>query len=174
MLSPLIHLGNLALTKFSEFDERSREGMRFAISAANSVSGDDLPIGAAVIEIGTGRLVLTSTNAVRLENDVSSHAEVVILRQLGRCETLEHGDNWLLAVTLEPCPMCAWAIRASGIGSVAFGAYNGAHGAAGSAYDLLRDPRHGKPLQVIGGVFEQECSLLMKHAFTEIRDTSSR
>lgn len=162
------------MNNFSGLDERSREGMRFAISAAKAVSGDDLPIGAAVIEIGSGRPVLTSTNAVRGENDVTSHAEVVLLRQLGRCKTIEHGDNWLLAVTLEPCPMCAWAIQASGIAAVAFGAYNDAYGAAGSAYDLLRDPRLGRVLQVIGGVFEQECSLLLGHAFAEIRNTSTR
>ena len=41
-----------------------------------------------------------------------------------------------LYVTLEPCPMCAWAISMSGISTVYFGSYNQQYGAMESAVKL--------------------------------------
>jgi tRNA(adenine34) deaminase len=61
--------------------------------------------------------------------------------------------------------MCAGAIVAARIPRVVFGAFDERVGAAGSRYDLLRDSRLGKPVEVISGVREQECSELLKGFF---------
>jgi tRNA(adenine34) deaminase len=61
--------------------------------------------------------------------------------------------------------MCAGAIVAARIPRVVFGAWDERVGAAGSIYDLLRDSRLGKPVEVIPGVLEPECSSLLKAFF---------
>jgi tRNA(adenine34) deaminase len=65
--------------------------------------------------------------------------------------------------------MCAGAIVAARIPKVIFGAFEKQVGAAGSRYDLLRDSRLGKPVEVIAGVMEQECSGLLRAFFEDKR-----
>ncbi|MDA8552053.1 nucleoside deaminase [Aquiluna sp.] len=133
----------------------------------------DLPI-AAVIADSTGAVLSKSRNRVVLNGDVTAHAEILAIQGLGPLSDKSLAHEWTLAVTLEPCPMCAWAIRSAGIGAVIFGAYNNQYGAGGSVFDLLRDGRYGVEVEVIGGVLEKECSLLMNNAFREIRNNRER
>ena len=72
-----------------------------------------------------------------------------------------------LYVTLEPCPMCSWAILNSRISKVFFGAYDTIYGALGSATDLRKFLN--SKTEVIGGIKEEECSTLLKNYFKTIR-----
>ena len=73
-------------------------------------------------------------------------------------------------MTLEPCVMCAGAIVAARIPRVVFGAWDAKVGAAGSLYDILRDPRLGSPVEVVGGVLELECSVILEDFFASRRE----
>ena len=70
-------------------------------------------------------------------------------------------------VTLEPCPMCAWAIIQSRISTVYFGSYDINYGAFGSKLDL-RSLVNSK-LKVYGGIKEDECNKLLENYFNKIR-----
>jgi tRNA(adenine34) deaminase len=61
--------------------------------------------------------------------------------------------------------MCAGAIVSARIKKVVFGAFDERVGAAGSRYDLLRDSRLGQPVEVIAGIKEAECALVLKEFF---------
>ena len=65
--------------------------------------------------------------------------------------------------------MCAGAIVAARIPRVVFGAWDERVGAAGSVYDILRDARLGKPVEVISGVLEAECTAMLKEFFASRR-----
>jgi tRNA(adenine34) deaminase len=54
---------------------------------------------------------------------------------------------------------------------VVFGAWDERVGGAGSLYDLLRDPRLGKPIEVIGGVLEVDCASELKAFFASKRQS---
>ena len=137
-------------------------------------SGDsaDLPIAALIID-GAGSVVSQSRNRVEESGDITAHAEVLALRELQQSYSKLEAAALTLVASLEPCPMCAWAIRSAGIGSVVFGAYNSQYGAAGSVLDLLRDGRYGRRVEVWGGVLERECSVLLAGAFSEMRDNGN-
>jgi len=141
--------------------------------AASSGSLQDLPIGAIITNL-SGSVIAWSKNAVVQKDQHTAHAEMLALAGLGISTLKRDAGDMTLAVTLEPCPMCAWAIRSAGIGRLVFGAYNVRYGAAGSVYDLLRDGRHGRRIEVLGGVLEQECRQLLGNAFSDIRDNSVR
>jgi len=137
--------------------------MRLAISEALG-SFPDVPVGAILLG-PTGKMVAKNSNRRIRDNDPSAHAEVLVLREVA----LERGtwklDDCTLYVTLEPCAMCATAISDSRVKRLVFGAWDKKLGAAGSKYDIIRDPEHGGSIEVQGGLLEEECSQLMSEFF---------
>lgn len=147
--------------------------MRLALNLARSASSSDLPI-AAIIFDESGSIIAAAENQVAARGQVTAHAEMLAIESVDIANFKGMSGQMAMAVTLEPCPMCAWAIRASGIGKLMFGAYNPQYGAVGSAFDLLRDKRHGQAVEVIGGVLEEECRKLLGDAFVNMRNNRGR
>ena len=137
--------------------------MRHAIDEAE-MSGTEVPVGALILDT-SGEVIASGHNQKESKTDPTSHAEIEAIR--AACEKL--GDwrleNCTLVVTLEPCVMCAGAIVAARIPKVVFGAWDEKVGASGSLYDLLRDSRLGRPVEVTGGVLANECSQLLAEFF---------
>ena len=100
-------------------------------------------------------------------NDVTAHAEILAIREaeqkLGRWRL----DDCEMYVTLEPCPMCAWAIINSRIKTVYFGAFDHNYGALGSKIDLRK--LANSKLKVYGGIMEKECNEILQKFFSEKR-----
>lgn len=121
----------------------------------------DIPIGAVVVD-ATGRVVGRGGNAREALRDPTAHAEIIAIREAA----VEVGDWRLtgctLAVTVEPCPMCAGAVVMARIDRLVFGAWNDEYGAAGSRWDLVRDRRLNHRAEVIGGVRAQECGAMVQ------------
>jgi tRNA(adenine34) deaminase len=145
------------------------ELMGLALSVAKE-SGSDVPVGAVIID-AQGQLVASAHNERELSGDPTAHAELLAIQRLGKQQGSWRLEELTLVVTLEPCVMCAGAIVAARIPKVVFGAFDDRVGAAGSRYDLLRDPRLGKPVEVIAGVREQECSTLLSEFFEAKRSS---
>jgi tRNA(adenine34) deaminase len=143
--------------------------MRVALTAANgALDSGDVPVGAAVFN-ASGDLIAVGHNERELHNDPTAHAEVVALRRASEKLGTWRLDNLTLAVTLEPCAMCAGAIAQSRIQTVIFGAWDEKAGAVGSVWDLLRDPRSVFRTEVRAGVLADECSALIKNFIQEVR-----
>ena len=81
-------------------------------------------------------------------------------------------DGCTLAVTLEPCAMCAGAAMLARVDRVVFGAWDPKAGACGSVWDLPRERRALHRVEVIGGVREQECSALLLDFFDKLKSVS--
>ena len=137
--------------------------MREAIALAQaSLASNDVPVGALVID-PSGKIIATGTNEREAKSDPTAHAEIVALRKAAT-----NGwrlDNHTLIVTLEPCAMCAGAIAQARISKVIFGAWDEKAGAAGSVWDVLRDPRAIHRVEVESGVLEKECAALLSDFF---------
>ena len=146
---------------------RDEEMMKLALREAQDV-GNEVPVAAAIFDENDS-LVCVETNIRESSSDVSGHAEVLALKHAAR----QFGDWRLegltLAVTLEPCVMCAGAIREARLSRVIFGAWDQKIGAGGSAYDILRDTRLGRVPEVIGGVLAKECSEVLGDFFQRRR-----
>lgn len=128
----------------------------------------DVPVGALVVG-PAGDVLAESANRREALTDPTAHAEVVVVR-----EAAERLGAWKLAgctlvVTLEPCPMCAGAAYLSRVERVVFGAWNEEYGAAGSAWDLLRDRRLPHRPEVVAGVLAEECGVVVREFFTRRR-----
>jgi tRNA(adenine34) deaminase len=137
--------------------------MRLALAEARR-AGKDVPVGALLVS-GDGRMLAKSHNLREALSDPSAHAELLVLREVARDRSTWRLDDCTLYVTLEPCAMCATAISDSNIRRVVFGTWDSRLGAAGSKYDILRDPSHGGNVEVTGGVLAAESSSLLSTFF---------
>lgn len=146
-----------------------------ALDAARpAVGGTDVPVG-AVVFAPDGRELARAHNAREELADPTAHAEVLALRAAAR----EHGDGWrltgcTLAVTVEPCTMCAGALVLARVSKVVFGAWEPRTGAVGSLWDVVRDRRLNHRPEVRGGVLETECSALLRDFFEAHRGDFDR
>jgi tRNA(adenine34) deaminase len=141
--------------------------MSLAIAEAKK-SGTDVPVGAVLVD-KSGNVVAAAHNRKEELSDPTSHAEIEVIRTAAQARGDWRLEDLTLVVTLEPCVMCAGAIVAARITKVVFGTWDEKVGAAGSAFDLLRDARLGKPVEVVTGILEKECSELLREFFQEKR-----
>ena len=144
--------------------------MELAIGEAKLAQAEsaDVPVGAVLLD-ESGEVISQGHNEREATGDAVAHAEIVAIRKASVARGNWNLEDLTLVVTLEPCVMCAGAIRAARIGRVVFGAWDEAAGASGSVYDILRDARFGKPAEVISGVLEEECSALLRDFFKQKR-----
>ena len=145
--------------------DAERTAMGFALEAARLAGPDDVPVGAAVLGPDGAVLALAGNRREQL-GDPTAHAEILAIREAAAT----FGDGWrlegcTLAVTLEPCAMCAGALVSARIGHLVFGAFEPKTGAVGSVWDVVRDPRVTHRVTVRGGVREAECSALLHDFF---------
>jgi len=145
------------------------ELIRAALEAAGGAGGQDVPIGAVVIA-ANGTELARAANAREELGDPTAHAEILALRAAARV----FGDGWrlqgaTLAVTVEPCTMCAGALVMARVQRVVFGAWEPKTGAVGSLWDVVRDRRLIHRPQVRGGVLADECAGLLEQFFARQR-----
>ncbi|MDJ0394745.1 nucleoside deaminase [Rhodococcus sp. G-MC3] len=143
--------------------------IRAALVAAVGASDTDVPVGAVVFD-ADGKELARAANAREATGDPTAHAEVLALRAAAAV----HGDGWrlegcTLAVTLEPCTMCAGALVLARVSRVVFGAWEPKTGAVGSLWDVVRDQRLTHRPLVRGGVLDDECGALLREFFSSKR-----
>ncbi len=141
--------------------------MEIALAEA-AKSGNDVPVGAIIID-AEGNQIANAHNNREVTNDPTGHAELIAIREAAALLKDWRLTGCTLIVTLEPCVMCAGAIVAARIPKVVFGAWDDRVGASGSLYDLLRDSRLGNPVEVIGGVLEDQAAAQLKQFFADKR-----
>ena len=133
------------------------------VAAAAPRTGD-VPIGAVVVD-AAGRELATACNAREALGDPTAHAELLALRAAAAARGEWRLEGATLAVTVEPCTMCAGAIGLARVERVVFGAWEPKTGAAGSLWDVLRDRRLNHRPEVVAGVLAPECAALLEAFF---------
>ena len=137
--------------------------MQLAIEQAKQAQ-NDVPVGAVVVK--NGKIIASGFNTKENDNDITSHAEIIALKNASQVL-----GNWRLEgcdiyVTLEPCPMCAWAILQSRIKNIYFGSYDNNYGGFSVAH--LEKISEFKP-NIYGGICERECDALLNDFFENLR-----
>jgi len=143
-------------------------GMSAALTEAKSaISRGEVPVG-AVIVIGD-EIIATASNRTEELADPTAHAEILAIREACKKQQDWRLEDATIYVTLEPCTMCAAAIRNARIGKVIFGAKDPRMGAGGSLYDILLEPRLGPEPKVLEGIESSECLKLLNDFFKTLR-----
>ncbi len=133
--------------------------------ARRAIEQDEVPVGAVVLSSG-GDVLGESHNLTETLNDPTAHAERLALSAacaaVGRTR-LPEGS--LLAVTLEPCAMCAGAIVLARPTWLVFGATDPKAGACGSLRDIVSDPRLNHRVTLVSPRRAAECGRLLTEFF---------
>jgi len=127
--------------------------------------GKDVPVGATIVK--NGEIIARAHNEKEILQDVTGHAEILAIKEAQKKLKTYHLTDCEMYVTLEPCPMCAWAIINSGIKNVYFGAYDLQYGAMGSVLNLPKIAN--SKINVYGGIKEFECKKIIDDFFESIR-----
>ena len=146
-----------------------RELMLLAIGQARLAAAElEVPVGAVISR--NGEVVSVGRNRRESGKNALAHAEIEAIGKA--CRALGGWRLWQceLFVTLEPCPMCAGAIINSRIKRVVFGAYDPKAGSCGSINNLFDFPYNHSP-EIEGGFMQDECALLLKRFFSDLRKT---
>ena len=142
--------------------------MRAALDLAREAAASgEVPVG-CVVFTRSGEIIGRGRNRREERSDATAHAEVEAIR--AACAAL---GTWNLsgcgiAVTLEPCPMCAGAIINSRLSPVIYGAKEPNSGSVGSVINLFEE-RYGHRPAVYGGVLAEECAALLAEFFRGLR-----
>ena len=147
-----------------------QDAILFALGEArNALAHDDVPVGAVVIHDDV--VIASRHNERELRNDPTAHAEILALRDAANLLGRWRLEDCTLAVTLEPCTMCAGAMVNSRIGTVVFGAADLKAGAFRSLYNIATDPRLSHHPEVVHGVNAEQCAALLTDLFKNLRNT---
>ncbi len=143
--------------------------IRAALEAAAGAGAHDVPIGAVVFG-PDGAELARAANAREELGDPTAHAEILAMRAAATVL----GDGWrlegtTLAVTVEPCTMCAGALVMARVARLVFGAWEPKTGAVGSLWDVVRDRRLTHRPEVVGGVLAAECAAPLEAFFARQR-----
>lgn len=143
-------------------DHHELLGLALAEARA-ALDHDDVPVGAVVVRgdevVGWGH------NRREVDRDPTAHAEVLAIRAAAATLGSWRLEHCTLAVTLEPCTMCAGAIVLARVPTVVYGAVDPKAGAAGSLFDVLDDDRLNHRCDVVAGVRGEECGDLLRAFF---------
>ena len=138
--------------------------MERAIMLARKAAGiGEVPVGAVVYRDDV--ILAEASNNRESSSDPTGHAELVALRIAGQSIDAWRLEGCSVAVTLEPCPMCAGAMVNARVGRLVYGASDPKAGACDTLYEITTDPRLNHRLETIGGVLSQRCAKLLSDFF---------
>ena len=141
----------------------------FAEADAAGTRGE-VPVGAAVVDSLTGRVLAVAGNRTEQDADPTAHAEILAIRSAAQALGSPRLPDCDLYVTLEPCAMCAAAIAFARIRRVYFGAYDPKGGAVEHGPRWFEQPTcHHRP-EVYGGIEEGRAATLLRDFFAARRD----
>lgn len=142
--------------------------MHLALDEAHAApSHGDVPIGCVITR---GSVVIARAHNEREKsNDPTAHAEILALRAAAAEIGSWRLEGCTVYVTLEPCAMCAGAMVLARVQRLVIGAPDPKAGAAGSIYDIPRDPRLNHRFEVVSGILATECGDVLREFFAARR-----
>jgi tRNA(adenine34) deaminase len=125
--------------------------MRIALALADEAAAiGEVPVGAVIYK---GETILgRGYNLRESSNDPTAHAEMIAIREAALALESWRLIDCSIAVTLEPCPMCAGALVNARLPRLVYGAADPKMGCVHTLHELCTDSRFNHRLEVIAGV----------------------
>jgi len=143
--------------------------MEAALSeAAKAHRHGDVPIGAVLVD-PSGTIVASDHNRREELGDATAHAEMLVISKASRDLGSWHLEGHTLAVTVEPCAMCAMAAVWSRLDRIVYGAPDLKAGACWSQFNIPQDERLNHRIELVAGVLSHEATALLDDFFTQRR-----
>ena len=147
--------------------------MREAIKQAKKAYAiGEVPIGCVIVD--EGKIIGRGYNRRTIDKNPLAHAELIAIKKASKKMGDWRLEDCTLYVTLEPCQMCSGAIVQARMKKVVVGCMNPKAGCAGSILNLLQVEQFNHQVELEIGVLQEECSLMMKNFFKELRKAKQK
>lgn len=157
-----------AMRKYEPDPDQDAYYMKEALKQAKKAMAlGEVPIGCVIVY--QGKIIGRGYNRRNTDKTALSHAEITAIKKATSYMKDWRLEDCTLYVTLEPCQMCAGAIIQSRVTRIVMGTMNPKAGCGGSVLNLLEMPEFNHQVFVTRGVMEEECSLLLKTFFKDLR-----
>ena len=138
--------------------------------AKKAYEADEVPVGALIVQ--DGKILARGYNQVERLSDPTAHAEILALTSAFNFLGSKYLPDATIYITVEPCLMCAGALFWSKIGRIVYGAADDKNGYRKyckspppvEGISLAPWPFHPRT-ELVPGIMEDECALLMKDFF---------
>ncbi len=130
--------------------------------ALKALDADEVPIGAIIVS--GDKIIAKGHNQTEMLNDNTAHAEIIALTAAFNAMGSKILEECTMYVTIEPCAMCAGALKWVRIGKLVWGTAEPKTG-----YTLYNPCILHKQTSVHTGVLSEDCSMLMKDFFKKKR-----
>jgi tRNA(adenine34) deaminase len=127
----------------------------------------EVPVGAVIVKDGI--VIAEGWNRPISTHDPSAHAEMIAMRAAAQALQNYRLLDTTLYVTLEPCAMCAGAMVHARVKRLVYAATDPRAGAAGSVFNIVQHSALNHRLEIVSGVFADECSTLLRDFFISRR-----
>ena len=133
--------------------------MKKAIQEAQlAFDAGEVPVGAVVV--CNNVVIAKAHNQVEILNDITAHAEILAITAAANYLGSKYLDDCKMYVTLEPCVMCAGALKWSRISRLVYGASDDKGGFMKYGKEILHPSS-----KLEYGVCHDTCSSLLKNFF---------
>lgn len=163
--------------------------MRTAIRLARyALDHDETPVACVFVHTPTDQVIAYGMNDTNKSLTGIAHAEFMGIEQLRQLvgngkPLIDLFENITLYVTVEPCIMCASALKQLGIKRVVFGCANERFGGNGTVLAINRDSctlsppqqeRQGNSYKAIPGVLRREAIMLLRYFYVRSNDRAPK
>ncbi len=128
---------------------------------------EEIPVGAVVV--CNDKIISKAYNQKETKKNSLYHAEIIAMNKACQIIGEKYLTNCDVYVTLEPCAMCAGAMLNYRVRCLYIGARDPKGGCCGSIYNLLHEKRFNHKVEIVEGILEEECSLILKDFFQKRR-----
>lgn len=130
--------------------------------ALKAFDANEVPIGAVIV--AGEKIIAKGYNQTELLNDTTAHAEIIALTAAFSAMGSKFLEECTMYITIEPCAMCAGALKWARIGKLVYGTNE-----PKSGFTLYEPSILHPNTEVIQGVLKEECGQLMKDFFIKKR-----
>lgn len=137
--------------------------MRLVIKEAkNNLKNNQIPIGALIVNTLTNEIIAKAANT----DSPVGHAELLAINQALKLRDTKRLDDCDIYVSIEPCPMCAYAIKKCHFNTLYFGAEDQKGGGIinGTQNNL-------KSINHVSHIYEKETADLLSSFFRDKRES---
>jgi|SRR5271170_1807036 len=150
-----------------------QEFMKEALNVAErALREGETPVGCVLVH--EGKIVASGMNDTNRSLNGTRHAEFLAISQFLASHHPKALQSTDLYVTVEPCIMCASALRQYRIRHVFFGCGNERFGGTGTVMSLHSDQGIDPPYPSYGGLFRKEAILLLRKFYMQENDSAPK
>lgn len=137
--------------------------MRLVIKEANNnLKNNQIPIAALIVNTLTNEIIAKAANT----DSPVGHAELLAINQALKLRDTKRLDDCDIYVSIEPCPMCAYAIKKCHFNTLYFGAEDQKGGGIiNGTHNNLKSINH------VSHIYEKETADLLSSFFRDKRES---